>query len=103
MFARVPTKWLLGPLRATRRFKHGKEQAQRPHGSEACAEAPRHWAQVATFDRMDTIIRDLSQAQLDADTNTNVVHAVNWAAAQAGAQQVEPSGAASRYTLCLSC
>ena len=30
------------------------------------------------------MFRELSQAQLDAEANTNVVHAVNWAAAQAG-------------------
>ena len=43
-------------------------------------------AQVASFERMDTMLRNLSQAQLDAETNSNVVHATNWAAAQAGEQ-----------------
>ena len=47
---------------------------------------PSAGAQVATFERMDTMFRELSQAQLEAEVNTNVVHAVNWAAAQAGTQ-----------------
>jgi hypothetical protein len=42
--------------------------------------------QVATYERMETMLRDLSQAQIEAEVNTNVVHAVNWAAAQAGAR-----------------
>ena len=41
--------------------------------------------QVATYERMETMLRDLSQAQIEAEVNTNVVRAVNWAAAQAGA------------------
>ena len=47
------------------------------------------------------MLRNLSQAQLDAETNSNVVHATNWAAAQAGEPGIDTSAASCVVVPCL--